>query len=111
MAASASDDAMPDDDVFASLNDENRERSAFSTSSTDNVFVDFILLVGLSIGGRASSVWGRDGGSRGGVTNEAKRKEMRKGALWVGETAARARSLRCMQRGLIYHPPATDNNN
>jgi hypothetical protein len=58
MAASASDDAMPDDDVFASLNDENRERSAFSTSSPDNVFVDFILLVGLSMG-VVASVWGR----------------------------------------------------
>jgi len=59
MAASASDDAMPVDDVFASLNDENRERSAFSTSSPDdNVFVDVILLVDVGV---------EDGGSGGGV--------------------------------------------
>jgi hypothetical protein len=45
MAASALDDALAVDDVFASLNKENRERSAFSTSSPDNVVVDVILLV------------------------------------------------------------------
>jgi hypothetical protein len=43
MVATASDDAPAGDDVFSMLNDENRERSALSTSSSDDMLVVILL--------------------------------------------------------------------